>query len=290
MILILFRHRTEGSREIALRLRELSVLPPLERTDVCFFNTLRILVLSDNSQKMLETSDKSELKGEKDNLKRKSSGSRSEHIEANVRIIERGDGADGAKTDSHGLQELAATLRQGFTQMSQDLSKTIAESFKQFQSDFEIQYVDTEEEQEAKSAENDHEVSEEPPTKKKRLDKTTSLEEAVTKLADSTGAQNMPSNERKFEVLNSLKQELKKEETGPSVNTELANVVNAMLKEGLPEEKLQEKLNKYHRPENCEFLTKVRVNQPVWDHLTPTVRSQDVCKRCRHPSSKECAR
>ena len=90
---------------------------------------------------MPETSDKSELKGEKDNLKRKSSGSRSEHIEANVRIIERGDGADGAKTDSHGLQELAATLRQGFTQMSQDLSKTIAESFKQFQSDFEIQYV-----------------------------------------------------------------------------------------------------------------------------------------------------
>ena len=204
------------------------MLPPLERTDVCFFNTLRILVLSDNSQKMPETSDKSELKGEKDNLKRKSSGSRSEHIEANVRIIERGDGA---KTDSHGLQELAATLRQGFTQMSQDLSKTIAESFKQFQSDFEIQYVDTEEEQEAKSAENDHEVSEEPPTKKKRHDKTTSLEEAVTKLADSTGAQNMPSNEGKFGVLNSLKQELKKEETGPSVNTELANVVNAMLKE-----------------------------------------------------------
>ena len=252
------------------------MLPPLERTDVCFFSTLRILVLSDNSLKMPETSDKSELKGEKDNLKRKSSGSRSEHIEANVRIIERGDGADGAKTDSHGLQELAATLRQGFTQMSQDLSKTIAESFKQFQSDFEIQYVDPEEEQEAQSAENDHEASEEPPTKKKRDDKTTSLEEAVTKLADSAGAQNMPSNERQFEVLNSLKQELKKEETGPSVNTELANVVNAMLKEGLPEEKLQEKLNKYHRPENCEFLTKVRVNQPVWDHLTPTVRSQDV--------------
>ena len=93
---------------------------------------------------MPETSDKSELKGEKNNLKRKSSGSTSEHIEANVRIIERGDGADGAKTDSHGLQELAATPRQGFTQMSQDLSKTIAESFKQFQSDFEIQYVDTE--------------------------------------------------------------------------------------------------------------------------------------------------
>ena len=97
----------------------------------------------------------------------------------------------------------------------------------------------------------------------------------MTKLADSAGAQKRPSNEGKFEVLNTLKL-LNKEETGPSVNTELANVVNAMLKDGLPEEKLQEKLNKYHRPENCESLTKVRVNQPIWDHLAPVVRSQDV--------------
>ena len=74
----------------------------------------------------------------------------------------------------------------------------------------------------------------------------------------------MPSNEGHFEVPNSLRQELKKEETGPKANTELANVVNVMVKEGLPEEKLQEKLNKYHRPETCELLTKVCVNQSIW--------------------------
>ena len=49
-----------------------------------------------------------------------------------------------------------------------------------------------------------------------------------------------------------------------------------MLKDGLPEEKLQDKMNKYHRPKNCENLTKVRVNQAVWDNLSPAVRSQDV--------------
>ena len=49
-----------------------------------------------------------------------------------------------------------------------------------------------------------------------------------------------------------------------------------MVKYGLPEQKLQEKLNKYHRPENCESLTKVRVIQAVWDHLTSAVRSQEV--------------
>ena len=162
--------------------------------------------------------------------------------------------------------------------MSQDLSKTIAESFKLFQSELEIQYEDMEvvEQEETPQTKDDHEVNREPAAKRKKDTKTTCLEEAVTKLTDSAGAQKTPSNEGKFEVLNSLKQELKKEETGPSINAELANVVNAMVKEGLSEEKLQEKLNKYHRPENCESLTKVRVNQSIWDHLTPAVRSQDV--------------
>ena len=107
--------------------------------------------------------------------------------------------------------------------------------------------------------------------KKKKDTKTTSLEEAVAKLTDSVGAQKAPSNEGKFEVLNSLKQDLKKEGTGPKINAELANVVNTMVKEGLLEEKLQEKLNEYHRPEICESLTKVRVNQSIWDHTTPAV-------------------
>lgn len=45
-------------------------------------------------------------------------------------------------------------------------------------------------------------------------------------------------------MLNSVTQELKKEDTGPSINAELANVVDAMIEEGLPEEKLQKNLNK----------------------------------------------
>ena len=76
-------------------------------------------------------------------------------------------------------------------------------------------------------------------------------------------------------MLNSLKQELEKEETGSSINAELASV-NAMGKEGLPEEKLLEKLFKYHRADNCESLTKGPVNQSICDHLTPAVQFQDI--------------
>ena len=211
---------------------------------------------------MPKSSTNVEPKDKKDNLKQRTAASTAEHIEANVEVV---DGAVGAKSD---LQELTASLKQGFAQISQDLSKTIAESFKLFQSELEIQYEDIAgvEQEETPQTANDHEVNGEPPAKKKKY----------TKMTDSAGAQETPSNEGNFEVLNSLKQELKKEETGPRVNAELANVVNAMVTEGLPEEKLQEKLNKYHRPENCESLTKVRANQSIWDHLTPAVRSKDV--------------
>lgn len=108
---------------------------------------------------MPESSTNVEPKGKKDNLKRKSSSSQNEHIEANVEVV---NGTVGAKTD---LQELTASLKQGFVQMSQDLSKTIAESFKLFQSEFEIQYEDTagSEQEETSKIEDDHEVTREPP-------------------------------------------------------------------------------------------------------------------------------
>lgn len=54
------------------------------------------------------------------------SGSKNQQIKAKMKIIDGCDGADGAKTDSYSLQELAATLRQGFAKMSQDFSETIA--------------------------------------------------------------------------------------------------------------------------------------------------------------------
>ena len=82
---------------------------------------------------MPESSTNVEPKGKTDNLKRRNAASTAEHIEANVEVV---DGAVGAKTD---IQELTASLKQGFAQMSPDLSKTIAESFKLFQSELEIQ-------------------------------------------------------------------------------------------------------------------------------------------------------
>jgi len=38
------------------------------------------------------------------------------------------------------------------------------------------------------------------------------------------------------------------------VDCELASVIDSMLKNGLSEEKFQDKMNKYHCPKNCQNL------------------------------------
>ena len=82
---------------------------------------------------MPKSSTNVEPKGKKDNLKRKSAGPTKEHIEVNVEVVH----ADGAKTD---LQDLATLCVCGcvLAQVSQDIAKTIVESLKAFESEFEL--------------------------------------------------------------------------------------------------------------------------------------------------------
>lgn len=44
----------------------------------------------------------------------------------------------------------------------------------------------------------------------------------------------------------------------------------------MADDKLQEKMNRMTRPQNCEALTKVKVNQLILDNLSANIRSQDL--------------
>lgn len=107
--------------------------------------------------------------------------------------------------------------KQEFTQMSQDSSKTIAES-----QIIPVRIGNTVQRHgRCRTGGNSSDGGwlqdqQGAPCKEVESTKTTSFEEAVTKLTDSTGAPRMHSNKGKFEVVNSLKQELKEEEMGSS--------------------------------------------------------------------------
>ena len=78
------------------------------------------------------------------------------------------------------------------------------------------------------------------------------------------------------DFLKTVQNDLKSEETGPPIHEELAKIVTRLVRDGMLEDRLQDKINKYPQPENCEALTKVRVNQLIWDNLSSTIRSQDL--------------
>ena len=61
-----------------------------------------------------------------------------------------------------------------------------------------------------------------------------------------------------------------------SVNNNLAEMVNKLFREGLSEDKFQEMVKASPRPENCDGLAKIKVNQLVWNIIPTQARSCDV--------------
>ena len=78
-------------------------------------------------------------------------------------------------------------------------------------------------------------------------------------------------------LLSSIAEDLTvSEKTGNAVHKDLANIVASLLKDKLPDDKVQSKLAKYPRPENVDNLQTPRVNPLIWNHISATVRSTDV--------------
>ena len=76
-----------------------------------------------------------------------------------------------------------------------------------------------------------------------------------------------------------------------AVSTQLANLVDKMVKNKLSEENAKEKLTKYNRPQNCENLVSTRVNPQIWLKWDP---AQSLgtwgwgCKRLELPCLRVC--
>jgi len=60
------------------------------------------------------------------------------------------------------------------------------------------------------------------------------------------------------------------------VSTQLANLVDKMVKTKLSEENTKDKLSKYNRPQNCENLVSTRVNPQIWAKMRSSSKSRDL--------------
>ena len=66
------------------------------------------------------------------------------------------------------------------------------------------------------------------------------------------------------------------ENSGPAINTQLANLVNKLMRDKLNEEELTELKKLHETPENCSTLAETKVNEGVWNNLGETTRSTDL--------------
>ncbi len=107
-----------------------------------------------------------------------------------------------------------------------------------------------------------------------QADDQLSLDTRVNNLITTQSAQQILS---KPHVLTSIAQDLAVEEkTSQAINDELAAILSSLLKERLAEDKLQEKLKKYPRPANVEFLKTPRVNPLIWGQISQSTRTGDA--------------
>ena len=183
--------------------------------------------------------------------------SSSENIEKRVTESAAINGASRVPAVSQDMQLMLTVMREGFDNLSRTLSATststanaIAEAFETFKGELEVANEDDSEQESAGTQ--DHESLGEPPANKRCEQQPENSNDEKSGKSPDFGAlidrASHSSNEGKSEILNSLKQDLLEEETSAEVDSELASIINSMLKDGLPEEKLQDKLNKYHRP------------------------------------------
>lgn len=78
-------------------------------------------------------------------------------------------------------------------------------------------------------------------------------------------------------LLKAIAQDLNlKDKTGPSIEGELAELMNALLKDKLSANALKTKLDQYLRPESVEGLRTPKVNPLIWNQISASMRTRDA--------------
>ena len=94
----------------------------------------------------------------------------------------------------------------------------------------------------------------------------------------NTGAVQSEENDTLLdEIEHSLNED---EKTDNPVSEKLTNIANKRWLQKLGDDQLKEKLEKYHRPENCEKLAVTQVNPEIWGKLNRFARAKDLKFSC----------
>jgi hypothetical protein len=107
-------------------------------------------------------------------------------------------------------------------------------------------------------------------------DNTTDLKESMASMMSEM------MSVMKDDMLRQFEEYFAAPEPEANIDDKLAYILSDLVKGTLPKTKLDEVLNKYPRPENCESLVVPNVNKIVSQHLKQSVRTTDsAMQKCK---------
>ena len=201
------------------------------------------------------------------------------------------------QASNKGVESALSKMSESFSKLSEQLSQVMHYDPYQEDDEWEEEY-----EEEAEEGE-----TPEPPSKKQKVDQGDAFE-LLTKLLNKptlkpgekgpSGAmvQGPPNDPRVHgdaeykdadfaekkaaalaqEAIKAIQQHLDDEGTGKALDPDLADIIGQLFRAGISEDNLKEKMAEYLKPENAPALVNIKVNQVIWDHLAPNIRSFDV--------------
>ena len=116
-------------------------------------------------------------------------------------------------------------------------------------------------------------------TEKDAISVAASDEDIRKLLQDPLGqtSDSVANTENEDELLKQFEADLKDDdESGPSINQQLANIANKRWGVKLGQDKITAILAKFIRPENCSFINVTRVNAEIWSSINAAQRKGDL--------------
>ena len=95
------------------------------------------------------------------------------------------------------------------------------------------------------------------------------LHNASSRCEDNESEDCPPSKKQKTTFKGLSYKFLLSEKVDNEVNDDLAHFVNSSFRDGVSEERVSEIMKEIFRPNNCDSLTKTRVNPGIWRLLKP---------------------
>ena len=154
------------------------------------------------------------------------------------------------------ISALQKSMEQGFSRMAESLTTALTQTLERYVCEEDTEGDLNDNNLSNPSQDKPSEMAGKSSSLSEQMDVDASVNDLLSDAKEHGNGKQHEVEESAGDFLQTVRNDLKSEETGPPIHEELAKIVTRLVRDCMLEERLQDKLDKYPQPENCEGLTK----------------------------------